>query len=84
MHKSRVRILRTRPPRGLTVLNDDGVRRLAVAVLQQAISDLDSAADPDRRSAEAFIAREDFDYWCVLAGVNPTAARERLALRDAA
>jgi hypothetical protein len=60
------------------MLNHDGVRRLAIAVLQQAISDLDRAAVPDRRSAEAFIAREDFDCWCFLAGVNPTAARERL------
>ena len=66
------------------MLNDDAVRRLAVAVLQQAISDLDSAVDPDRRSAEAFIERDDFDYWCGLAGVNPIAARERLALRNRA
>jgi len=47
-------------------------------------SDLDSAVDPDRRSAEASIERDDFDYWCGLAGVNPIAARERLALRDRA
>jgi hypothetical protein len=60
------------------VLNDHGVRRLAVAVLQQAISDLDCATPHDRLSAAAFIAREDFDCWCVLAGVNPIAARERL------
>ncbi len=40
---------------------DDGVRRMAVAVLQQAISDLDNASSHHRLSAEAFIAREDFD-----------------------
>jgi hypothetical protein len=66
------------------MLDDYGVRRLAIAVLQQAISDLDYPSEPDRRSAEAFIAREDFDTWCVLAGINPAAARERLALRDRA
>jgi len=60
------------------LLNDDGVRRLAAAVLQQAISDLDGASKTDRQSAAAFIAREDFGCWCALAGVNPTAARERL------
>ena len=65
----------------LETLNDDGVERLAIAVIQQAISDLD-VAGPDRQSAEAFIAREDFDCWCVLAGVNPTAARERLRERQ--
>jgi hypothetical protein len=59
-------------------LNDYGVRRLAAAVVQQAIGDLDCTSEPDRRSAEAFIGREDFDHWCVLAGLNPTAARERL------
>ena len=65
----------------LETLNDDGVKRLAIAVIQQAISDLD-VAGPDRQSAEAFIAREDFDCWCVLAGVTPTAARERLRRSD--
>ena len=66
------------------VLNDDGVRRLAAAVLQQAISDLDGASKTNRRSAAAFIAREESACWCALAGVNPTAARERLARRDCA
>lgn len=66
------------------MLNDDGVKRLAIAVLQQAMSDLDSGSAGDRESARAFIARDDFDCWCILAGVNPTAARERLARRDRA
>jgi hypothetical protein len=57
--------------RGLTMLNDDGVRRLAIAVLQQAISDLTCASETDRHSAKAFVDREDFDSWCALAGVNP-------------
>jgi hypothetical protein len=64
------------------MLNDDGASRLAIAVLQQAITDLDCASAPDRQSAAAFIEREDFDCWCVLAGVNPTAARERLNERQ--
>jgi len=42
------------------LLSDDGVRRLAAAVLQQAISDLDGASKTDRQSTEAFIAREEF------------------------
>ena len=66
------------------MLNDDGIKRLAAAVPMQAIADLDCASETDRRSAEDFIAREDFDSWCILAGVNPTAARERLARRDCA
>jgi hypothetical protein len=61
------------------MLNDDGIKRLAIAVLQQTISNRECASEPDRRSAEAFIEREDFDWWCILAGVNPTAARERLS-----
>jgi hypothetical protein len=51
---------------GLTpLLNDDGVRRLAIAVLQQAVADLQSAIPEYRRSAAAFMAwREDFDGFC--------------------
>jgi hypothetical protein len=65
------------------MLHDDGgIRRLAIAVLHQAILDLDCASTPDRRSAQAFIERDDFDCWCALAGVNPTAARERLRERS--
>jgi hypothetical protein len=64
--------------RAACTLNDDGIKRLGIAVLQQAISDLGCTSQAERRSAEAFIGRESFDCWCVLAGVNPTAARERL------
>jgi hypothetical protein len=64
------------------VLNDHGVRRLAAAVLLQAVADLHSAIPEYRRSATAFVEREDFDAWCALAGVNPTAARERLKERQ--
>jgi hypothetical protein len=35
------------------MLNDDGVKRLAIAVLQQAMSDLDSGSAGDRESARA-------------------------------
>jgi hypothetical protein len=63
------------------MLNDDGIKRLAIAVLQQAIRDLVCTSESDRRSAAAFVAREDFDSWCVLARLNPTAARERLQER---
>jgi hypothetical protein len=41
------------------------------------------SSEPWRRSAGAFIDGEDFDGWCVLAGLNPTAARERLQQRSA-
>jgi hypothetical protein len=53
--------------RGLVVLNDHGVRPLAIAVIEQAVADLQSAIPENRRSAAAFIGRrEDFDqFWCV-------------------
>jgi hypothetical protein len=73
--------MRARRSRGLTVLNDDGVRRLAIAVLQQAVADLHSATPEYRRSAAAFIdRREDFDqFWCALVGLDGDAVRERLS-----
>ncbi len=54
------------------MLTDDGVRRLAVAVLQQAVADLRGPISEYRRSAAAFLARrEDFDdFWCALAGLD--------------
>ncbi len=66
--------------RGLMMLNDHGVRRLAAAVVQQAIADLQSPIPEHRRSAAAFIGRrEDFDqFWCALAGLDGDAVRERL------
>jgi hypothetical protein len=62
-------------------LDDDGVRRLAIAVLQQAVADLHSAIPEYRRSAEAFMARrEDFHgFWCALVGLDGDAVRERLS-----
>ena len=67
------------------MLSDDGVRRLAVAVLQVAVSDLHSAIPEYRRSAAAFIdRREDFDgFWCALVGLDGDAVRERLDRREA-
>jgi hypothetical protein len=63
------------------MLDDDGVRRLAVAVLQQAVADLQGPIPEYRRSAAAFMARrEDFDqFWCALAGLEGDAVRERLS-----
>jgi hypothetical protein len=63
------------------LLNDDGVRRLAIAVLQQAVADLRGPTSGYRRSAAAFMARrEDFDqFWCALAGLDADAVRERLS-----
>jgi len=68
------------------MLSDDGVRRLAIAVLQQTVADVHGSIPEDRRSAAAFIARrEDFDeFWCALAGLNADALRERLDHREAA
>jgi hypothetical protein len=63
-------------------MNDDGIKQLAIAVLQQAIADLNCRSEADRRSAEAFVGREDFDSWCILAGLNPDAAHERLRRRQ--
>ena len=59
------------------MLNDHGVRLLAAAILLQAIADLDGPSESDRQSAAAFIARDDFDHWCVLAGLEGEAVRER-------
>jgi hypothetical protein len=66
------------------MLDDDGIRRLAVAVLQQAVADLQGPIPECRRSAVAFMARrEDFDqFWCALAGLEADAVRERLARRE--
>ena len=62
------------------MLNDHGVRRLAAAVLQQAIADLHSPIPEYRRSAVAFVERrEDFEFWCALAGLETDAVRERLS-----
>jgi hypothetical protein len=67
------------------MLSDDGVRRLAIAVLQQAVADLQSPIPEYRRSAAAFIGRrEDFDqFWCALVGLEGDAVRERLDRREA-
>jgi hypothetical protein len=70
------------PSACVRVLNDDGVRRLAASVVLQAINDLECPIDVHRERARVFIEREDFDCWCVLPGVNPTAARERLKERQ--
>jgi hypothetical protein len=62
------------------MLNNYGVRRLAIAVLQQAVADLLGGIPEHRRSAAAFMARrEDFDqFWCALVGLDGDAVRERI------
>ena len=65
------------------VLNDHGVRRLAIAVLQQAVADLHSPIPEHRSSAAAFIERrEDLEFWCTLAGLDGDAVREELGERN--
>ena len=68
------------PTNCLTMLSDDGGRRLAIAVLQQAVADLQSPIPEYRRSAASYIGRrEDFDlFWCALVGLDPDAVRARL------
>jgi hypothetical protein len=63
------------------MLNDDGVRRLAIAVLQQTVTGLHGPIPDYRRCAAAFMARrEDFDrFWCALVGLDGDAVRERLS-----
>jgi hypothetical protein len=63
------------------MLNDHGVRRLAIAVLQQTVTDLQGPISGYRRSAAAFMARrEDFDqFWCALVGLDGDAVRQRLS-----
>jgi hypothetical protein len=57
-----------------------------VAVLQQAVFDLQGASPAYCGIAEPFMTwREDFDnFWRVLAGLEPDAVRERLDHQDAA
>ena len=80
VHVNGLRTLRTSRPRRV-MLKDDGVRRLAAAVLQQAMADLQSPIPEYRRSAAAFIERRaDFDrFWCAPAALEPDAVRERLS-----
>jgi hypothetical protein len=63
------------------MLNDDGVRRLAIAVLQQAVTDSCKARHLSTVAVlRAFMARrEDFDeFWCALVGLQGDSVRERL------
>jgi hypothetical protein len=68
------------------MLSDHGVRRLAIAVLQLTVTDLQSAIPEYRPSAAAFMARrEDFDeFWCALAGLKGDAVRQRLGYQEEA
>jgi hypothetical protein len=67
------------------LLNESGVRELAIAVLQQAAADLRGTNAIKQRRAAAFVRRtKDFSFWCQAAGLDATAAREYLAIREAA
>jgi hypothetical protein len=63
------------------MLSDDGVRRLAIAVLQQAVADLHSGIPETAAAPRRFIGRrEDVDqFWCALVGLDGDAVRERLS-----
>jgi hypothetical protein len=62
-------------------LDDAGIKRLAIAVIREAVADLQSSIPEYRRSAAAFLQRrEDFDdFWCALTGLDHDAVRERLS-----
>jgi hypothetical protein len=66
-------------------VTDDSVRELAIAVLRQAAADLRGTNAIKQRHAVAFVRRtEDFRFWCEAAGLDATAAREYLGIREAA
>jgi hypothetical protein len=73
----------TRRARGL-MLADDGIRRLAAAALQQAITDLENEREPHTSDAQRFFdSNDDLAHWCVPPPVGAQAAvRERLERRD--
>ncbi len=54
-----------------------GCRRLACAVIHQALEDLEGN-DPERTRAEVFFFGDStlFCFWCELAGVDPEGIRE--------
>jgi hypothetical protein len=63
--ETRVSRVRAQGARGL-MLNDDGVRRLAVAVLQQSVADLQGPIPEFRRCAAAFMAQGFVRRECLL------------------
>jgi hypothetical protein len=83
---ARIARVRARRPCGLTMLHNGGIRRLAIAVLQQSVAELQGPIPEFRRCAAAFMARrEDFDeFWCALTGLKGDAVRDRLDHQEAA
>jgi hypothetical protein len=64
----------------MAMLDDDGVRALAVEVLRLAVSDLHGTHAARRRRAQNSINRQgDFARWCELAGVEADTVRQRLS-----
>jgi hypothetical protein len=64
----------TRRARGL-MLADDGIRRLAAAALQQAITDLENEREPHTSDAQRFFdSNDDLAHWCVPPPVGAQAA----------
>jgi len=56
------------------------LRRVACAVIGQAVADLHNPALPARVRAQArgFVQSPNFTTWCGLTGINPAAARSKL------
>jgi len=57
---------------------DVPLRRIAAAVVGQAVADLRGAQPRQRKHAEAFIKSQSFTTWCGLTPLDPHAVRERL------
>jgi hypothetical protein len=63
-------------------------RELAIAVLYQAVQDLDLLLSPNKlerkdgeRSVAFFRSGEPLAFWCALAGIDETAVLERVSKR---
>jgi hypothetical protein len=53
------------------VSTDQGLKALAVAVISQALEDLSSIKEIERRQARAWLLNGDhLSYWCELAGLD--------------
>jgi hypothetical protein len=62
------------------MLNDHGVRRLAVAVLQLVVEDIHHQDAALADAARRFLTRpsDDLDRWVTLAGLRTEAVRQRV------
>jgi hypothetical protein len=62
------------------VLHADGVRRLAIAIVQRALDDLHNQDAGLADAARRFLTRpsDDLDRWVTLAGLRTEAIRQRV------